>query len=82
MSPADVLSPVDATAAVERAVAELLGGAPADGDAELCMLDAIAGAAARLAAQRRPERRAPDGDAPVGIAGWWSFAAQVPEIEY
>ena len=46
------------------------------------MLDAIAGAAARLAAQRRPERRAPDGDAPVGIAGWWSFAAQVPEIEY
>ena len=59
MSPADVLSPVDATAAVERSVAELLGGAPADGDAELRMLDAVA-----------------------GIAGWWSFAAQLPEIEY
>jgi hypothetical protein len=81
MSPADVLSPLDATAAVERAVAELLGGASADGEAELRMLDAVARAAARLAG-RRQERRAADGDAPVGIAGWWSFAAQLPEIDY
>ena len=81
MSPADVLSPVDATAAVERVVAELLGGTLGDGDAELRMLDAVARAATRLAG-RRHERRAEDGDAPVGIAGWWSFAAQLPEVEY
>ena len=81
MSPADVLSAVDATAAVERVVAELLGGAPGDGDAELRMLDAVARAATRLAG-RRQDRGVEDGDAPVGVAGWWSFAAQLPEVEY
>jgi hypothetical protein len=81
MSPTDVRAPVDAAAAVERAVAELLGGAIVDVDAELRTLDAIARTAARLAADLQPQRRAADADPPVGITGWWSFAAQLPEVE-
>jgi hypothetical protein len=40
-------------------------------------LDAVA----RLAAARRPGRRSADLDAPVPMAGWWSFAAQLPELD-
>jgi hypothetical protein len=70
-----------ATAAVERAVADLLRALPAEGDGELRALDAIARAAARLVAERRPERRPTDADVPFGAAGWWSFAAQLPEVD-
>ena len=93
MTPADVLPAVDrptlpgaeidqrAAAAVERVLAELVSAPHADGGDELRTLDALARAATRLAAAHRPERRAADADIPVGAAGWWSFAAQLPELD-
>jgi hypothetical protein len=65
---------------VELAVAELLRSRPLDGCDQLRALEAVARAAARLIAERRPERRTADIDAPVPMAGWWSFAAQLPEV--
>jgi hypothetical protein len=64
---------------VERAVEELLRARPRTEGNELLALDAVARAAARLAAERRPERGMQDPDGPVPMAGWWSFAAQLPE---
>jgi hypothetical protein len=88
MSRADVLATVDrpsappatAEAIVELAVDQLLRSHPQDGFDRLRALDAVARAAARLIAERRPERRPVDADAPVPMAGWWTFASQLPEV--
>ncbi|MDB5113236.1 MAG: hypothetical protein JWL78_306 [Chloroflexi bacterium] len=86
MSPADLLDRAPAgpdqlaVRVVERAVEELLRRRPRTEGDELLALDAVARAAARLAAERRPERRVPESDGPVPMAGWWSFAAQFPEV--
>jgi hypothetical protein len=70
-----------AVAMVELAVDELIRSRPRGGCDQLRALDAVARAAARLIAERRPERRIADVDAPVPMAGWWSFAAQLPEVD-
>ncbi len=86
MSPADLLDRAPAgpdhraVSVVERAVEELLRVRPRTEGDELVALDAVARAAARLAAGRRPPRREQDPDAPVPMAGWWTFAAQLPEV--
>jgi hypothetical protein len=86
MNHADVLTPVGAevdqvaAAMVELVVDEMLRSRPQGGCDRLGALDAVARAAARLIAERRPERRIADVDAPVPMAGWWSFAAQLPEV--
>lgn len=86
MSPADLLDRAPAgrdqlaVRVVERAVEELLRSRPRTEGDELLALDAVARAASRLAAERRPERWVQDPDGPVPMAGWWSFAAQLPEV--
>ena len=86
MSPADLVdrAPVGpdrlAVSVVERAVEELLRSRPRTEGDELLALDAVARAAARLAAEHGPERRVQESDGPVPMAGWWSFAAQLPEV--
>jgi hypothetical protein len=86
MSPTDLLDRAPAgpdrlaVRVVERAVEELLRRRPRTEGDELLALDAVARAAARLAAERGPGRRVPAPDGPVPMAGWWSFAAQLPEV--